>query len=268
MTVEPDEVLLERVRRGDRSALEAVLERYEHRIYRFGLRMCGHEEDAREVLQETLLSAYRHLGSFRGDAHLSTWLYQVARSFCIKQRRRREGEPTAFEALETAQAQRVENEVDEQAHAREVGTLLQAVINSLAEDAREALVLRDVEGVSAEAAAQIIGIEVGALKSRLHRARMTVKRHLADVLDEHAAPIACPELAAELSAYAASEIDQAACETIERHLAGCARCAAACDALKRTVSLCRSIPGGEIPAAVKASVRSAVRASQGLEAAL
>ena len=81
-----DADLLEAVRRGDRSAMEDILERHERQIYRFGLRMCGDEDDAREVLQETLVAAFRNLPSFRGEAALSTWLYQIARSFCIKER--------------------------------------------------------------------------------------------------------------------------------------------------------------------------------------
>jgi RNA polymerase sigma-70 factor (ECF subfamily) len=82
-----DAELLDDVRKGDRAAIEALLSRYEASIYRFGLRMCGNEEAAREVLQETLLAAFRDLPTFRGDAAISTWLYQIARSFCIKERR-------------------------------------------------------------------------------------------------------------------------------------------------------------------------------------
>jgi len=72
MADQPDADLIAAARAGDRAALELLLERYEPRIYRFGLRMCGDEESAREVLQETLLAAFRHLPGFRGDAALST----------------------------------------------------------------------------------------------------------------------------------------------------------------------------------------------------
>jgi RNA polymerase sigma-70 factor (ECF subfamily) len=132
----------------------------------------------------------------------------------------------------------------------------------LQDDYREALVLRDVEGLSAEEAAGVVGIEVGALKSRLHRARMQLKQSLSAVLQEETTDIGCPELQQELTAYAASEIDQAACARIEQHLEKCPKCTAACEALKRTVSMCRAIPGGDVPAPVKAAVRQALRASQ------
>ena len=257
-----DAALLEQVRRGDGDAMEELLRRHEPRIYRFGLRMCGNEDDARDVLQETLLSAFRNLATFRGDAQLSTWLYQIARSFCIKQRRRHEGEPATHEPVDASEVRQLPSPQvadDARAHAREVGALIQAAMQTLPRDHREALVLRDVEGLTAEEAAVVAGVEVAALKSRLHRGRLALKKHLAAVLDETPDAAGCPELAQELSAYAASEIDQAACVRIEEHLAACARCTAACDSLKKTVSMCRAIPGGEVPPPVRAAVRSALR---------
>lgn len=257
-----DEVeLLERARSGDQAAVDELLKRYERSIYRFGLRMCGDEDAAREVLQETLLAAFRKVREFRGDAALSTWLYQVARSFCIKERRLREGEPRSHESVSSKEARAVlapASSQDAQAHAREVAGLIQAALRSLSEEAREVIVLRDVEGLSSEEAAEVVGVSPAALKSRLHRARLELSKQLAAVLEspQHAG---CPQLAAELSAYAAEDIDQAMCARIERHLDSCARCSAACDALKRTVSLCRAIPGGEVPAPVKAAVRAALR---------
>ena len=259
-----DAQLIEQVKHGDAKAMDSLLARHEQKIYRFGLRMCGNEDDARDVLQETLLTAFKNLGSFRGDSQLSTWLYQVARSFCIKQRRRREGEPARLESLEGTEAKAIPTDaisLDAKAHAREVGQVIQAAMNTLPEQHREALVLRDVEGLSAEEAADVVGIEVGALKSRLHRARMQLKQSLAAVLDDRDTELGCPELQLELSDYAASEVDQAACARIEAHLDKCPRCTAACDSLKLTVSMCRALPSGEVPAAVRAAVRQALRVS-------
>jgi RNA polymerase sigma-70 factor (ECF subfamily) len=259
-----DAQLIELVKKGDAKAMDQILARHENKIYRFGLRMCGNEDDARDVLQETLLAAFKNLGTFRGDSQISTWLYQVARSFCIKQRRRREGEPARLESMEGSEVKALATDstaLDSKAHAREVGHVIQAAMNTLQEEHREALVLRDVEGLSAEEAADVVGIEVGALKSRLHRARIQLKQSLSAVLDDHNTDLGCPELQQELSAYAASEIDQAACARIEAHLEKCAHCTAACDSLKRTVSMCRAIPGGEVPAPVRAAVRQALRMS-------
>jgi RNA polymerase sigma-70 factor (ECF subfamily) len=259
-----DMQLLERARAGDQKATDELLGRHEMRVYRYGLRMCGNEDDAKDVLQETLIAAFRNLQTFRGDSALSTWLYQIARSFCIKQRRRREGEPQHHESMDAQEVRSLASDAptsDNRSHAREVTALIQAAIGTLHSDQREALVLRDVEGLSAEEAAEVVGIEVGALKSRLHRARMQLKQQLAAVLDARSDDLGCPELAQELSEYAASEIDQAACVRIEAHLARCPHCSAACDQLKRTVSMCRAIPGGEVPAPVRAAVRAALRQS-------
>jgi RNA polymerase sigma-70 factor (ECF subfamily) len=256
--------LLDRARTGDQRATNQLLERHELRVYRFGLRMCGNDDDAREILQETLLAAFKNLHTFRGDAALSTWLFQIARSFCIKRRRRREGEPQRHESVETAEVLSVpsgEPQSDARHHDAELAVLIQAAIGTLPTEQREAIVLRDVEGLSADEAAEVVGIEVGALKSRLHRARTALREQLAAALTEREDSVACPELAEELTQYAAAEIDQATCVRIEAHLARCPRCTAACDALKRTVSMCRAIPGGEVPLPVQAAVRKALRQS-------
>lgn len=258
-----DQTLLEAARRGEGKALDELLARHEQQIYRFGLRMCGNQDDAREVLQETLLAAFKSLPEFRGDAALSTWLYQIARSFCIKSRRPSSGAVPDAVPLDRANVGALESAEagpDARAHAKEIGSLLQAGILALPANQREALVLRDVEGLTAEEAAQVVGIDVRALKSRLHRARVALRQSLAGVLEanESEGPPPCPELAEALSDYAGADIDQATCVRIEEHLSTCPRCSASCDSLKRTVSLCRQLPGGEVPPPVRAAVRQAI----------
>ena len=83
-----DATLLDRARTGDRRALEDLIGRHQRRVYRFGLKMCRDPEDAKDVLQETLIAAARNIRDFRGASAVSTWLYTIARSFCIKRRRR------------------------------------------------------------------------------------------------------------------------------------------------------------------------------------
>ncbi len=258
-----DDELLTAARTGDDDAIETLLTRYETQIYRFALRLCGHEADARDVLQETMIAALRGLPGFRGEARLSTWLYMIARSFCIKQRRPGSSVPIGG-PLTDAEPAAPDQDPDARVHAREIGQALAAAMSALPEAHREAVVLRDVEGLSAEEAAEVAGVEIGALKSRLHRGRKELRDHLAILLgdtDETAAP--CPELAQDLAAYAASDIDQATCAQVEAHLTRCARCAGACDQLKRTVALCRRIPGDGVPDQVKAAVRYALHGAIG-----
>jgi RNA polymerase sigma-70 factor, ECF subfamily len=260
-----DKALLEAAHAGDQKALDELLARHEKQVYRFGLRMCGNEEDARDILQETLLAAFRGIGEFRGDARLSTWLFQIARSFCSKSRRLSAGEPAQHEPLDAPEAKELAAEEaapDARAHAAEIGRVLQAALAVLPAQSREVVVLRDVEGLPAEEAARILGIEVGALKSRLHRARLELRGHLTRLLEEDGPDSApCPELAQELSAYAGADIDQATCAAVEAHLARCPRCARSCDQLKRTVSLCSALPGGQVPPPVQRAVRQALRAA-------
>ena len=261
-----DAELLAAAKRGDGAAIDQILDRHQKKVFRFGLRMCGSEEDARDVLQETLLAAFKRMHDFRGDASLSTWLFQIARSFCTKKRRRVQGEPAStvsLEAPEAAAVPTIQAGPDDQAEAREIGALLHAAILALPEGYREAIVLRDVEGLPAEEAARVLGIEVGALKSRLHRARLELREKLAGMLSDPAAPgqVACPGLAAELSAYVGADIDQATCQRIEDHLSRCPRCESTCSTLKRSVALCSRVPGGEVPASIRTAVRQALHAA-------
>ena len=263
MSSEPDSdaALLQAARLGDRQAIESLLSRYEHRIYRFALRQCGDEQDARDTLQETMIAALHGLRDFRGEARLSTWLYQIARSFCIKHRRPGHTVRGGAALSEADAIASPDAAPDARTHARELGAAIATAMSALPDSYREAVVLRDVEGLSAEEAAEVAGIEVAALKSRLHRGRLELRSHLAALLGETDAAAPCPELAQELSAYVAADIDQSTCARVEDHLARCPRCAGACDALKRTVSLCRRIPGDAVPVAVRTAVQRALRAA-------
>src|SRR5271166_199112 len=99
-----DDALLAALRSGDEQALPKLLERHAPAVYRFGARMCRDPEDAKDVVQETLLAAARGMREFRGGASLSTWLFTIARSFCIKKRRRRAGSPSEFLSLDENEA--------------------------------------------------------------------------------------------------------------------------------------------------------------------
>jgi RNA polymerase sigma-70 factor (ECF subfamily) len=263
-----DYQLLVKARDGDRQALDALLRRHEQRVFRFGLRMCNDEEAAKEVLQRTLLTAFERLGEFRGDARMSTWLYSIARSFCSRLHRPTRSAPihdVPLDAPEGARPDLVDEEPvpAESAEREELSRLVAAAIAVLPEDYKEAVVLRDVEGLSAEEAAEITGIGVRAHKSRLHRGRQLLKAHLATLLqedagDERGAARACPRLAERLEQLGKEEVDRTACEEIEAHLADCPACAETLGALRATASLCRRLPGGDVPPAVQRAVRVAL----------
>src|SRR6185503_14779312 len=101
MRDEADQHLLERARSGDGEALERLLERHQAQVYRFGMKMCRDPEDAKDVLQDTLLAVARGVRDFQGASSISTWLYTIARSFCIKKRRKSKFAPTEARSLDT-----------------------------------------------------------------------------------------------------------------------------------------------------------------------
>jgi RNA polymerase sigma-70 factor (ECF subfamily) len=182
-------VLVERARTGDAAALDRLLRVLEPQIWRFGLRLCGDREDARDVLQDTLLGAVRTLGEFRGEAALSTWLYTIARSHCIKKRRRPKGAPANLVSLDADSGEAGRGLADsasgpaEQAERAELGRLLERALATLPPAFREAVVLRDLEGLSAPEAAAVLGVSVAAVKSRLHRGRTALKEAFTSLVD-------------------------------------------------------------------------------------
>lgn len=266
-----DRELWEQARAGDRNAIDALLRRHEKSIYRFGLRMCGDEDAAREVLQRTLLTAFERLGEFRGDAEISTWLYAIARSACSRLHRRTRSAPLhdveldADDALELPIGDDVQPSPERSTEAAEVAAVVASAIDLLPPAYREVVVLRDVEGLTAEEAAKVLELEIPALKSRLHRAREQLRSNLVTLLREQRGEVgsarACPELRRQLAQ--SSDVDQAACKAIEAHLATCAACAESLGDLRDAASLCRRLPTGEVPLPVQRAVRLAITTAIG-----
>jgi RNA polymerase sigma-70 factor (ECF subfamily) len=261
--------LLEAARGGDGQALDDLLKDVEPRLYRFSLKMCRRPEDAQDVLQETMLAVFRSVAGFRGDASVSTWLYTIARSFCIKKRRRRvfapevvslEASPAAGRAATTAR------DPEQSLADRELADALGAAIASLEPAAREVLVLRDVEGLPASEVAAITGASLSAVKSRLHRARLAVRERLAPMLapapsDRGAGTTRpCPDVARLLSRHLEGEIGPEDCADMERHVAACNRCRARCASLRETLRVCGASPTPAVPAHLQASIRKDIQA--------
>ena len=259
--------LVELARSGDRKALERLLARYQPHIYRFGMKMCGDPEDAKDVLQETMLAVARNVGDFRGGSSVTTWLYTIARSFCIKKRRRSKFAPEHEASLQSEEGEREVRALADQARGpdellagRQIEAALEGAIGSLAPMYREVLVLRDVEGLSAPEVSEVLGISVEAVKSRLHRARVSVRNEVAPLLGVPEPSPRCPDVVTLLSRHMEGEISADLCAQMESHLAGCPGCQSTCDSLRKTLALCRANPEPKVPGAVQASVRKAVEA--------
>ncbi len=264
-----DEQLLEAARGGDPDSLETLISRYQGRVLRFGLRMCGDQEDARDVVQETLLTMARSFRGFRGESSVSTWLYAIARSFCIKKRRRSKFAPTPPLSLDGPEGEHLQGLEDpgpspeRAAYGREMGAALDVAVRALDPGQREVLLLRDVEGLSALEVASVLGLSVEAVKSRLHRARLALRKHMAPLLgvavDASPAATGCPDVVLLFSQHLEGDIERDTCARMETHLELCPRCRGACDSLRRTVAMCRTAPEPEVPAEVIESVRAALR---------
>jgi RNA polymerase sigma-70 factor (ECF subfamily) len=260
------QAFLEAARHGDRQALDQLLTRFVQPVYRFGMQMCRDEEDAKDVLQDTLFAAARTVGNFRGDASVSTWLYTIARSFCIKRRRKGKHAPTEMLSLDpgTASARSLEGSdrrPDDAAADTELGRALNAAIDSLEPGYKEVLLLRDVEGLTAPEVAEVLGLGVEAVKSRLHRARLVIREKLAahaGATDDTPAAPGCVDVVTLYSKYLEGDVDASTCETMEKHLASCPRCSSACDSLRATLRMCKA-SGPEVPRHVQDAVRAAVK---------
>jgi RNA polymerase sigma-70 factor, ECF subfamily len=157
-------------------------------IYRFANRLCGETEAAKDLVQETFLNAYRGITKFRGEAQVSTWLYTIASRACLRMKRRRKGEPerelSMDEFIPTSEGEfRLQIPVDglnpeEALQNKELRQALDAAIEKLPKKYKMVLVLRDMEGLGAKEVGAIMGLNERAVKSRLHRARLFVRREL------------------------------------------------------------------------------------------
>jgi len=263
-----DADLLDEARAGSGAALEALLERHEAKLYRFARRLCRHREDAEDVLQESLLAAARGLPRFRGASSLGTWLYTIARSFCIKKRRRSVFAPPEV-SLDTEASVAAggvadpSRRPDEALEASRLEAALEREIARLERPYREVLLLRDIEGLSSAEVARVTGLSVGAVKTRLHRARARLREALAPFMaprGEAAARAAapCPDVVRLFSRHLEGDVSAKTCASMEKHLASCPRCAGACDELKEVLRLCRAAPEPAVPADVQGKVRRAV----------
>ena len=266
-----DARLLDAARTGDARALDALLERHEARIYRFGMRMCGDPEDAKDVLQETMLAVARTVGGFRGDASFTSWLFAIARSFCLKKRRKRA--LTGASSLETDAAREAGALADrapspeEAASLREVAGAVDAAIAALEPGYREVLLLRDVEGLSASEVAHALGLSVQAVKTRLHRARLAVRARVAPAIgvEEPRAPApssSCPDVLSRYSERLEGEIGPELCAELEYHVESCDRCRALCGSLQQALALCHAIPAQQVPEEIQQTIRAALRAAR------
>lgn len=180
-----DTELLTRAQAGDVGAFESLVERHRGRVYGLALRMLNSEADAAEVLQEAFISAYRNLPNFRGDAQFGSWVYKIAANHALMRLRHRKVVSQVETPMEDGpqfnpRGSLMEDvsdfkDAEGEAMDHELRRAIEDATGRLNEESRQVFVLKDLEGMSYEEIAEMLGITVAAVKSRLHRARLSLR---------------------------------------------------------------------------------------------
>ncbi len=173
--------LVERHRRGDPRAFEDLYQRFSAMIYNLALRLCGNPEDAADVTQEVFLRVYRHLEGFRARSSVKTWIYQIGLNHCRSRYARR---PPPARPLAEEGAEGVDplpdpgRDPEDLAQASETAARVQAALGGMEESFREAVVLRDLEGLDYAEIATVLGTPIGTVRSRIARGRERLRQAL------------------------------------------------------------------------------------------
>jgi RNA polymerase sigma-70 factor (ECF subfamily) len=182
-----DDELVSRARARDLGAFEQLIDRHDERLYRVAMRLLRNENDAREVLQDALLSAWQNLDSFAGRAQFGSWIYRVTVNAALMLLRTRRRRPTVSvedlapgvldEAIGASHDAGSDwsKRPDEQLQSGELKQHIEMALDHLPEILRLVFVLRDVEGMSTEETAEILDITIPTVKTRLHRARLALR---------------------------------------------------------------------------------------------
>lgn len=264
----------ELLRRNTPEAAAQAIELLQNTVYSFSMKICGHREDAEDIMQDVLFQSLGHLSRFPDPGALIAWLYTVTRNRCRRVRRPRAGasaRPLSLDELmpDDAELNRLLSDKSESpertAMNAEQHNLLHQAVLRLPPKLRVVLVLHDMEELSTEQVAQILGLQTGTVAVRLHRARLTVRKEMNRMLKGEATPLAhrpavsahhrkkrertkrsanCRELFAVLSEYLDGRVKPATCEQIEAHMKGCPNCVAFLNDLRDSIDRCRSM---EVP---------------------
>ena len=184
--------LIRRAQRGDRGAMNRLLETHQQRVYRVCIRMVGHREDAAELAQDTLVKLVENLETFRGDAKLTTWLTRVAINACLSHRRKAKlrqtvsidqpavaaaaDGPTLAHRLPEDSQSSAEPRPEQRVQLKEDLARLQQALLELDPEHRSVLVLRDIEQLDYQAIGEVLDLPLGTVKSRLFRAREALRQ--------------------------------------------------------------------------------------------
>ncbi len=189
MNVDVDAPLIERVKQGDTRAFEMLVVKYQRRIERLIGRMVRDVDLVPDIAQESFIRAYRAIPQFRGDSAFYTWLYRIAVNTAKKSLMELKRDPLVFETAlasrdEDDETSRVENELSDGETpesimaSKQIAGAVNSAIEALSDDLRQAIVLREIEGLSYEEIAEVMNCPIGTVRSRIFRAREAIAQRL------------------------------------------------------------------------------------------
>ena len=257
------EQALQLIHDSDPAAREKALALLQDTVFSFSMKVCGHTQDAEDTMQDVLLKSIPRLANFDNPQALTVWLYRVARNHCISQHRRPASSPARNLSLDELMpdSRELRDLLASPAPSPEAALLnresaehLKQAILQVPPPYRMVLVLHDMEDLATAEVAQVMDLREGTVRVRLHRARLLVRRHLAQIAKarrragvvlhpgaaEEARPPRCRRLFAALSDYMDGVIDDAMCDEMDRHLHDCQPCQAFLSSLQNAVTQCRS----------------------------
>ena len=189
-----DNVLLAELRKGSPEAVEALFDRFHGKVYGLAMSILKNESDAEEATQDVFMTVFRKAFTFKGDSALYSWIYRICVNACLMRLRGKKRSATVsieeFLPVFAADGRHAgpvgdwSREVERKMLDRELGAVIRKYIEKLSEKYRVVFVLSDVEGLSNEETAQILGLTVPAVKSRLHRARLYLRDRIGRYLDD------------------------------------------------------------------------------------
>lgn len=255
--------------RPDDAELQQLVDEYGGQLYSLGLRFCGDAHDAEDLVQEVLLSAYRAWDSFEGRSSRRTWLYTIATRACQRLHRRRAGEPKQIGSLDEllpfgeSRIAALVTEQDAPAQAeirREARERAESAIAGLPEEYRVPLILKDVVELSITEIAEVLGVQEGTVKSRVHRARLRVRADIDGALprDPRAAPPPAYPVQVCLDLLNAKQ------EALDRGVAFdreiiCDRCRSVFASLDLAQDACRELVEADLPAQLRDKLIAALK---------
>jgi RNA polymerase sigma-70 factor, ECF subfamily len=181
-----DQLLVERVQRGDKKAFELLVSKYQRKLLRLVMRLVHDHAEAEDVVQEAFIKAYRALANFRGDSAFYTWLYRIgintAKNHLVSQGRRAptstDADIDAAETFSDADGLRDINTPESLLASKQIAATVNSAMLSLPEELRNAISLREIEGLSYEEIAELMLCPIGTVRSRIFRARESIANKL------------------------------------------------------------------------------------------